>query len=448
MTQRNFNNCGGSAHFNRRSLLRATALTGGASWITTVAERLARAAEEDQRGGPPMSLIILWLAGGPSQMETFDPHFNADVAAGKAAVGGQVKAIPTAAPEIQIGAGLPLLAEQMQKVALIRSVTSKEGDHERATYNVKNGYRMDPTLQHPSLGAILCHETSDNLEIPRHISILPGQWPATGGYLGAQYDSFKTFDPLGPIPDVISRVEKEREARRLVDLDVVEDAFALRRRKQLEAGKTLHRASIEAARRMMESEHLSAFDVKQAPQSLRDEFGDSPFGRSCLAALRLVEVGVRCVEVTLDGFDSHANNLEVQQARLKDLDPAFSALLKHLEDRKLLDRTLVVCAGEFGRTPRVNPLGGRDHWPHGFSIALAGANIAGGRVVGETAAEPKLDEKNKLQDVSDPRPVEDVHATILTALGLDPAKELQTPIQRPLSLSPSNGKVVREVLSS
>jgi uncharacterized protein (DUF1501 family) len=440
--------CGGSAHLNRRSLLKATALVGGASWMTTVAERLARAQEKAPRDQQPMSLIVLWLAGGPSQMETFDPHYEEAIAKGEPGVGGQVQAIRTRAKGIDIGEGLPLLADQMDKVALIRSVVSKEGDHERATYNVKNGYRMDPTLIHPSLGAILCHETTDNVEIPRHISIIPNQWPARGGYLGDQYDAFKTFDPKDPIPDVVARVDADRVQRRRADLDVVENAFARRRRKQLEEGKTLHRASIDAARRMMDSEHLAAFDVKKAPQSLRDEFGDTPFGRSCLAALRLIEAGVRCVEVTLDGFDSHANNLEVQKARLKDLDPAYSALLKNLAERKLLDRTLVVCGGEFGRTPRVNPLKGRDHWPHGFSIALAGANILGGRVIGETAAKPVLDEKDKLKDVSDSRRVEDVHATILTALGLDPTKELHTPINRPLSLSPVGGKPIREILRS
>jgi hypothetical protein len=440
--------CGGSDHLHRRSLLKATALLGGTSWITTVAERLARGQESAPRDQQPMSLIVLWLAGGPSQMETFDPHYNEAVAKGDEGVGGQAKAIKTRASDIEIGEGLPLLAEHMDKVALVRSVVSKEGDHERATYNVKNGYRMDPTLIHPSLGAILCHETQDNVEIPRHISIIPNQWPARGGYLGDQFDAFKTFDPIGPIPDVVARVDVDRVARRRSDLDVVESVFAKRRRKQLEEGKTLHRASIDAARRMMDSEHLAAFDVKQAPQAMRDEFGETAFGRSCLAALRLIEVGVRCVEVTLDGFDSHANNLEVHNARLKDLDPAFSALLKHLQERKMLERTLVVCGGEFGRTPRVNPLKGRDHWPHGFSIALAGASIAGGTVVGETAAKPVLDEKDKLKDVSDPRPVEDVHATILMALGLDPKKELQTPISRPLSLSPVTGKVIGRILAT
>ena len=159
-----------------------------------------------------------------------------------------------------------------------------------------------------------------------------------------------------------------------------------------------------------------------------------------------METGVRCVEVTLDGWDSHVNNLGVHKARLADLDPAFAALIKNLRERKLLEHTLVVCAGEFGRTPRVNPAGGRDHWPHGFSIALAGVNIAGGKVIGETSATPLLDEKDRLKDVADPRKIEDVHASILAALGLDYAKELRTPINRPLALSP--GKPLRELLKN
>jgi hypothetical protein len=343
-----------------------------------------------------------------------------------------------------IGEGLPLLAEQMDHIALVRSVVSKEGDHERATYNVKTGYRPDPTLQHPSLGAILCHQTSDSVDIPRHISIIPSQWPARGGYLGDQYDAFKTFDPIGPIPDVVARVSEERTRRRIANLDIVEAEFT-HRRKRGDAPSKVQLSSLQEARKMMDSDRLKAFDVKNASTSLREEFGDSPFGRGCLAAMQLVEVGVRCVEVTLDGWDSHVNNLEVVKARLSDLDPAFSALLKNLKVRGLLDHTLVVCAGEFGRTPKVNSLGGRDHWPHGFTVALAGAGIRGGAVVGETAAKPVLDEKDKLKDVSDPRNIEDIHATILTALGLSPEKELLTPIGRPLALS--QGKVIREVLT-
>lgn len=430
--------CSWNSHFHRRWLLKSTAIAG-LGWLTPLAERLALGSEQSKLKEPARSLIVLWLQGGPSQLETFDPHPGE-------LIGGDVKAISSAAKGIQLADGLPLLAEQMESVSLVRSIISKEGDHERATYTVKNGYRPDPTLVHPSLGAILCHKLSDKIEIPRHISIIPSQWPARGGYLGATYDAFKTGDPVGPIPDVVARVPDERAQRRLDDLQkVVEPRFARGRLRELDQ-KTLHAPSIAAARRMMSSDQLKAFNVSDAPDALRKEFGDNPFGRSCLAALQLVEVGVRCVEVTLNGWDTHANNHELCQGQNALLDPAFAALIKHLKQRELLDKTVVLCAGEFGRTPKINPLGGRDHWPHGFSVALAGGGIQGGQVIGETSPKPKLDEKNRLRDVADPRNVEDVHATILKAVGVDPKEELETPIGRPMALS--EGQPIEELLAS
>src|SRR5262249_16016262 len=150
-----------------------------------------------------------------SQLETFDPH------PGKKISHDATMAIKTAAADIQIAGGLPLVAEQMGHISLVRSLVSKEGDHERATHNVKTGYRPDPTLVHPSLGAIICHQLPDNVEIPRHVSILPGQFPARGGYLGDEYDAFKTFDPIESIPDVTARVSAGRTSKRLNDLQNV-----------------------------------------------------------------------------------------------------------------------------------------------------------------------------------------------------------------------------------
>ena len=189
---------------------------------------------------------------------------------------------------------------------------------------------------------------------------------------------------------------------------------------------------------MMSSEQLKAFDVSQEPESVRKEYGDSPFGRGCLAARRLIEVGVRCVEVTLDGWDTHVANHEVHRSKVKILDPAFAALLRDLKQRKLLERTIVVCCGEFGRTPKINLGAGRDHWPTGFSLALAGGSIRGGMVLGETDPEG-------VKDPDKPTQVEDVHATVLAALGLNPAKENVAPAtSRPIKLSP--GKPIRELL--
>jgi uncharacterized protein (DUF1501 family) len=269
------------------------------------------------------------------------------------------------------------------------------------------------------------------------VSILPGQWPGRGGFLGDIYDAFKINDPGEKLPDLTALVPAARDGQRLADLDVVERAFARGRQKRVEA--TLHRETIERARRMMTSEQLKAFDVMQEPAKLRASFGDTPFGRGCLAARRLIEVGVRCVEVTLESWDSHIKNHEIHRAKNAILDPAFAALLADLKERDLLQRTVVVCAGEFGRTPRMNPLGGRDHWVNGFSVALAGGGIRGGLVVGETDPEGRNDPINPVR-------VGDLHATILKAVGLDPKKANQSPVGRPIQLS--EGKPIAELLTS
>jgi uncharacterized protein (DUF1501 family) len=401
---------------DRREFLAGASLAA-ATWLTPVSHLLARAAEggSGKKRKPAQSIILLWLAGGPSQLETFDPHPGTDIAGGTGA-------IKTAVKSVQVAPGLPLTAEELGSFALIRSMVSKEGDHERGTYTMKTGFRPDPTVVHPSLGAILCHELPvGKTDIPRHISILPNQWPARGGFLGEKYDAFQTGDPLAPVPDTKSYAPPKRDLQRMQHLDVVERAFAQRRRKQVEG--TLHRATVAAARTMMSSAQLKAFDVASEPLALRKAYGDTPFGRACLAARRLTEVGVRCVEVTLDGWDTHANNHSLVAKQLKILDPALSALVRDLRKRGTLKDTLVVVAGEFGRTPKVNPLGGRDHWPTGFSVALAGGGVRGGVVVGATDPEGKA-------KPTDPVSVGELHATVLTAVGIDPRKLNQTPIGR------------------
>ncbi len=439
MSQFNFGSesvgaCRSAAHLSRRSLLQKTAAGVGLAWLSPLAQQLARAEESAPSGKPPKSVIVLWMEGGPSQLETFDPHPGTTIG-GKDPL-ASVKAIDTAAKGIQIADLYPRIAEQMEHISLIRSVVSKEGDHERGSYTMKSGWVPDPTLVHPSLGAILCHETSDKIEIPRHVSIYPNQWSPRGGYLGDQYDAFRVHDPTRPIPDVIATVKQDRFDQRMEDLlKVVEPQFSRRRLKDLDTKRTLHQPSLVAASKMMTSDQLKAFDVTHVPEALREEFGDSNFGRGCLAALQLIEVGVRCVEVNLGTWDSHLNNYETCKARAAALDPAYAALLRNLRERNLLEHTLVVWMGEFGRTPRINGLGGRDHWPHGFTVALSGCGIQGGRVIGATSPEPKLDDKNRLQDVEDPQDVANVHATLYEALGVNYTREHLTPIGRPMQFS-------------
>ena len=414
--------CQSSHHFTRRGLLRGTG-AAGLSWLTPLADVLAAEDAKAPSGKPAKSLILLWLGGAASQLDTFDPH-------PKTKIGGGVKTIDTAIKGVQFAAGLEQTASVMGDVSLIRSMVSKEGDHERAFYNIKTGYRADPTLIHPSIGAVMCHELPKaKIEIPTHVSILPNQWPARGGYFGAQYDAFQVYDPKGSIPDVTARVEEKRLAKRLESLSIVEEAFSAGRIENLDQQKTLHQLSIQRARRMMTSAQLKAFDVSQATSAEQAAYGDTPFGRGCLAAVRLIQTGVRCVEVTLNGWDTHANNLEGQATQVKILDAAYASLIRDLKRQGLLESTIVICGGEFGRTPKINNLGGRDHWPHAFSMLVAGGGFAGGRVMGATDPEGEKKEPEK------PVLVEDLHATVLDLLGVDYEKEVMTPIGRPMKLS-------------
>ena len=391
----------------------------------------ARAAE--RRGAErPMSMITLWMQGGPSQLETWDPHPGT-------AIGGPTQAIDTSAPGLKIASLLPRMAEVMHRASVIRSLVSKEGDHERGSYHVLTGYRPDPTVVHPSLGSVLAHELpAAGVEIPQHVSLAGGAGFTLprGGYLGDEYDAFRIYEPGRGLLNMRSRVGDDRTSRRREGLAVVERAFQTGRTSS--AKNTLHRHTVEQAVTMMSSEQLRAFDLEQEPAALLASYGSSRFGRGCLVARKLVETGVRSVQVVLDGFDTHTDNFEGCKKQAATLDPAFSSLLKDLVEHKLLQSTIVLCIGEFGRTPRINALDGRDHWPTGFSCVIAGGGMKSGLVIGAT------DPEGVKRDPERPFSVPDLYSTILTAMSVDPAKEINTPIGRPIKLS--EGQVIRELL--
>ena len=411
----------------RRRFLQAAGLAA-MSWMTPVGRLLADKAERSK--APAQSIIMIWLSGGPSQLETFDPKPGTKIAGGTLAT-------KTAISGVQIAADYERLAGIMNEASLIRSMVSLEGDHERGTYLLKTGYRPSSTVEHPSIGSICCHELpSGSTGIPRHISILPNQWPGRGGFLGGEFDAFQAGDPSEPLSDVHPIIEVKRNDQRLADIEVVERAFAKGRSRRVDA--TLHGQTLQRARRMMTSDQLKAFEVKDEPASLRAEYGENPFGRACLAARRLTEVGVRCVEVTLSGWDAHVNNHAIHRDRAKELDPALAALIADLKRRDRLEKTVVLCAGEFGRAPKINLAGGRDHWPNGYSVLIAGGGIAGGRVIGETDPEG-------IKPPVNPLGIADVHATILRAVGLNPAKENIASTSRPVKLS--EGRVIGQLLA-
>jgi hypothetical protein len=421
----------------RRRWLRGMALSSAGllqtAALTRFAESIARADAARSKPARPRAMILLWMQGGPSQLETFDPHPGTKI-------GGEVRALPTSLSGVSIADTLPRTAEIMHRGTLVRSLVSKEGDHERASYNMKTGWRPDPTLIHPSIGAVLCHQSPSNIEIPRHISILAGEWSSRGGYLGSTFDAFRLGDPKDPLPNLKSYVATDVFDQRISDLEKIESRFRRGRMKDLDQNKTLQSISTDRAKTMMASEQIQAFEIEREAQGVRDAFGDTPFGRGCLTAVRLVEQGVTCVEVELSGWDSHVENHTLQTGRCNILDAALHGLVNLLIERDLFDSTVVMCGGEFGRTPKINVAGGRDHWPTGFSTVLFGGPFRRGYVHGETTSESIEEGKEPLDGVKDPVRVEDLHATLLNGFGIDFSEEMLTPIGRPLARS--QGSVV------
>ncbi len=421
----------------RRRWLRGMALSSAGllqtAALTRFAESIARADAARSKPARPRAMILLWMQGGPSQLETFDPHPGTKI-------GGEVRALPTSLSGVSIADTLPRTAEIMHRGTLVRSLVSKEGDHERASYNMKTGWRPDPTLIHPSIGAVLCHQSPSNIEIPRHISILAGEWSSRGGYLGSTFDAFRLGDPKDPLPNLKSYVATDVFDQRISDLEKIESRFRRGRMKDLDQNKTLQSISTDRAKTMMASEQIQAFEIEREAQGVRDAFGDTPFGRGCLTAVRLVEQGVTCVEVELSGWDSHVENHTLQTGRCNILDAALHGLVNLLIERDLFDSTVVMCGGEFGRTPKINVAGGRDHWPAGFSTVLFGGPFRRGYVHGETTSESIEEGNEPLDGVKDPVRVEDLHATLLNGFGIDFSEEMLTPIGRPLARS--QGSVV------
>ncbi len=323
------------------------------------------------------------------------------------------------------------MAEQMQHLSVIRSLVSKEGDHARGTYYLQTGYRPDPKLKHPSIGAVLSYLLRDeNLEIPHHVALAQGGGFSSpvGGYLGSEYDAFRVFDPGRNLDNMRAEVDGIRQERRLENLDVLTDSF--RRGRLHQVNSTQHENVIADALEMMSSPQLRAFDIDRESADTLARYGDSRFGRGCLVARRLVEEGVRAIQVNLDGFDTHANNFELQQRGPTNSIPLFSALIQDLIERDLYDSTAVLCIGEFGRTAQINPVDGRDHWPNGFSCVLGGGGLRSGLVIGAT--DPDRQVEDKTIPPTDPVEVFDLYATLLQALGVNPADEFYTSIGRPM----------------
>lgn len=407
---------------SRRHAMQTMAAGGLTFWLPTLSAQAA----EQRSSERPKSLITLFMEGGMSQLETWDPHPGTSA-------GGEVQAIKTSQPGLEISEFLPQMAEQMHDVTTIRSLTSMEGDHARGTSFVKTGYRLDPTLKYPSLGAIAARTVPcPDLEIPAHVCIGTNSVFPRGGYLGNQFDAFRVFDPGRSVTNLKSDVPANRLDRRTASLNLMADRFSANRPGAMK--ETMHANNLSRALTMMSSKQLKAFEIDQAPAAVRQAYGDNRFGRGCLVARQLIETGVRAVEVSLSGFDTHINNHEGQKSQTDMLDPAFSTLLNDLRERDLLDSTIVLCISEFGRTPEINATAGRDHWPHWFSCVIAGGGFRKGLVVGQTPSEKPGTMKPKPKP-DDPVTIPQLYATIMKSMGIDDQEEVMTPVGRPIRLA-------------
>jgi uncharacterized protein (DUF1501 family) len=411
----------------RRDFLKvipAAALAAGAvSWQ----DAMIASADDLRRSGK--ACILLWMQGGPSQFETFSPlpgHAN----------GGETKAIATATSGIEISENLPETAKAMNDICLIRSMTSKEGSHPRASFLMHTGYLPTASVKYPTLGSIVSHEIGDRgSELPSFVRIGNARIGDGGGLLGVAYDPFVMPAAGRPPENTTLPTSTVRYARRLNLLSQLEAEFAATGGKQEVPD---HQNVYAQAAKMITSPKMAAFDLTKEPAKAHEAYGNGPFGQGCLLARRLVEAGVTFVEVNLGNWDTHDNNFERSKTLCGQLDQPYAALLADLKDRGLLESTLVVWTGEFGRTPRINPRGGRDHYPRAFSAALAGGGVKGGQIIG------KLDSGG--ESVKDrPVGVADLFRTICHSLAIDANKENMSGIGRPIRIV-DGGSVVTEVL--
>lgn len=432
--------------FTKKRQLRRDFLTvGSLGFLGIHLNQHLKAAETASETAKAKSCILFWLEGGPSQIDTFDPKPSS-----------AFKPISTNVAGIQLSELLPQLSKRMDKMSLIRSMHSKGSDHPQGTHYAITGHEANPVMSFPSIGSIISKEKGSLNGIPSYI--LVPQWQNNrqyeqyfgSGFLGADYDPMTMPDPSQPnfqvtdmsLPKSLS--EQAASGRRSF-LDVVDKRY--RAASQYAEHAAMDSFSSKAMEMLLNPKVRDAFDLSREPEKLKERYGKDTVGQSALYARRLVEAGARFV--TAAGYhtmawDTHGENDAGHKNRLcPTFDRTISVLLDDLSERGLLDSTIVVAMGEFGRTPFVNPDRGRDHWPTCWSMAIGGGGIQGGKVVGSS-------DETGGYITSPATSIGDVYATIYKAFGIDWNKEYDTPIGRPIkianALDDETGKPLQEIL--
>jgi hypothetical protein len=423
---------------SRREMLTLAATGAGAvslsGWLAPLA---ARAAEQSARGVKHKSCILLWMDGGPSHIDTFDPKPDA-----AANVRGELKAISTAVPGLLISEKFARLAPLMKHAAVLRGMSTEEADHGRARLYMHTGYKPGVGgLTYPGLGSIVSAEIGSP-EAPLPNFVVTGtplnkyEFVSNPGYRGPIHQPLALSDPAKGLEDLNAAVAAKEFDERVGVLEELERGFA--RTRPVGAAEE-RRTTVDRALQLMRSGKGKAFDLSQEQAAVREAYGENVFGRGCLLARRLVEAEVPFVEVYLANWDSHERkSADETKLRMAEVDVALAALLRDLIDRGLLDSTLIVWMGEFGRTPNVNTNGGRDHYSRAWSTVLFGGGLRGGQVIGQTDATGAA--------VKDrPIAVQDFMATVCKALCVRYDKMVTTPGGRPVRIVDKGEKLLEEL---
>lgn len=438
---------------SRRSWLRASATmaAGASGWLPSLAAA-TQSASADRR-----HCVLLWMAGGPSQIDTFDmkpKHGN----------GGTIAEVSTSVAGVRFSEHLPMLGKQADRLAILRGVSTKEGDHLRGEKLMRTGFMAGSPVHYPAIGCSLSkalgetNQPSDGGRLPDYVTIAPGGFGRGSihpGFLGPKHaaTSVEAMDAQGTDAqgtdafaelrvDFLQRSQQiapaRHDARMQLWRSMQDDFLRSHQTDNVIAHDTVYQSAIA----MMNSDAKDAFDLDAESDDVRRAYGRGRFGQGCLMARRLIERGVPLVEVTLGdgvGWDTHQDNFKQVESLSRQLDRGWATLMTELADRDLLERTTILWAGEFGRTPTINTMGGRDHFPQAFTCVMAGGGVAGGQTYGQTSpdggevVDGKMDQKDLL-------------ATLCTAVGVDPATENMAEGGRPIAIA--EGRVIDQVLRS
>jgi len=433
----------GAAHgrcdgLRRRDFLRLGAVTplGLTLGGLLASEQAAASVAGMGRRARARSVILVFLGGGISHHDSFDPKPDA-----MEEIRGRYGSVPTTVTGLRVCELLPRMARCMHKVSLVRSGTHENDHHETASNWVLSGRFGSPFGDHPSMGSVVAHETGFGGRMPPYVAV-PGNPSFTwelgkAAWLGGRFESFAAGNPN----------DKEWRVRDLARPAGVTDDMLARRKELLGAvdrlgGRVRGNDQLDthdqfgrkASELVLSPNAREAFSVDQEPAKIRDAYGRTSMGQSCLLARRLVEAGVRFITVNSGGWDHHAKIFDGLDKKLPELDAALSALVTDLDNRGLLDETLLVVMGEFGRTPRINKDAGRDHWGRAGSMLFSGAGVRGGQVLGATDREGAFVTERPV------RPA-DVAWTVYESLGIDPKKIVHTPEGRPVELLDQGGMI-------